>query len=167
MTTANSIDARKNHFRDKEIFAQIAVSAAVGFFFGAQFWFGYPANDFFGFVCWAAVFGVLMILFRLPFLAKLKHYNYFKDILLGLLIALSMWVAGTFSISYLFVVFTGDGGYGVPGLIISPFIIAIISGVWLLKKPKRKFILIGMLWTALIPIIAAGSCTLVSLAPKQ
>ncbi len=85
------------------------------------------------------------------------------DFLTGIALAFFSFVVLLILISLLVGFITGKGDYGITGMIVSPFIILLLSGIWLFSKPKNKFIALGTFLTALIPILVVGSCSLITL----
>jgi hypothetical protein len=83
------------------------------------------------------------------------------DFLIGILVSVPAYILVFFLIeSVYFIMAGGNSGYGISGLLFAPFLIAIVSGFWLFLKPKRKFILIGVISLILVPMCIIGTCIL-------
>jgi len=83
------------------------------------------------------------------------------DFLAGILACLLIWFCSVYLIGFIGQITTGysEGALmGIYGIVFAPAAVAIISGMALIFKPKRKFIFLGALIAGIVPSILMGYC---------
>jgi len=83
------------------------------------------------------------------------------DFVSGITFSLVIWFCSVYLIGFIGQIASGfsEGALmGIYGIVFAPAAIAVISGIVLFFKPKRKFIFLGSLIAGIVPSILMGYC---------